>query len=260
MLPVHAPATLQEIAPGKHLCQLYETEAEYKAITATFIAQGLRKGEKVIYAIEAHPADVVLSCLREADVNVEAVLASGQLTLVPAHNIYTPNEIFNPDTMLQLINTALQDALDEGYTGLRALGEMSWVFHTAAGAEHLLEYEARLNELFASGKLALLCQYDRRRFGPATLLGALRTHPVAIVGTQVYDNVYYVPMLDIPNTDMPSWAFQQWLENLAAHQRKEKDPTQPFSKESRAAADRVLRNLGLLTSHEAESNVRLYIP
>ncbi len=260
MLPNYAPLSLQEIAPGKHLCHLYETEAEYKAVTATFIAQGLRKGEKVIYALDAHPTDVVLACLREAGVDTDAAQHSGQLSLVTAHSVYIPQGVFQPDAVLARVAEHLEEALAEGYPGLRGLGEMSWVFQSAYGAERLLEYEARLNELFASNQLTLLCQYDRRRFGPATLLGALRTHPLAIIGTQSYDNVYYVPMLDIPDAEMPAWAFSQWLGNLAAHQRREKDPTQPFTPEGRAAADKVLRNLGLLATREVESNVQLYIP
>lgn len=259
-MSIPVSTALTEISRGHHLCQLYETEEEYKSVTTAFIHQGLRNNEKVIYAIDAHPCETILKYLRAAGIDVDTPLQSGQLSLITSRSAYTPHGAFDPDATLGLLKALLGHARAEGYQGVRALGEMSWVFQGLSGSERLLEYEARLNELFTGDSFTTLCQYDRRRFGPATLLGALRTHPLAIVGTNIYDNFYYVPMMDIPGTDMPAWALQQWLENLTEHQRKEKEATKPFSAESRAVADRVLREMGFLATQGEESNVRLYIP
>jgi PAS domain S-box-containing protein len=61
------------------------------------------------------------------------------------------------------------------------------------GAERLIDYEARLNDLPPSSGLRILCLYDRGEFAPEVIRGVLRTHPLAIVGEHVHDNPYFEP-------------------------------------------------------------------
>ncbi|HME60769.1 MAG TPA: PAS domain S-box protein, partial [Candidatus Binatia bacterium] len=59
----------------------------------------------------------------------------------------------------------------------------------AADLEH---WEATLNNLFTAGRRArIACQYNRSRLSPDVLVAALRTHPVAVLGSHVYPNWFY---------------------------------------------------------------------
>ena len=50
---------------------------------------------------------------------------------------------FDPDRMIAMLHQAVEDALDAGFTGLCAGGDMSWLLDETPGSEWLVEYEAR---------------------------------------------------------------------------------------------------------------------
>jgi PAS domain S-box-containing protein len=152
---------------------------------------------------------------------VQSYLASGQLSILTVDDAYMREGIFDPDRMIALLRTETERALAEGYSALRVTGEMTWALRGLPGSERLIEYETRLNEFFPGSKCLAICQYDRRRFDPAVLLEVLRTHPIAVVGTEVYDNLYYIPPAGLLGGDLPAAELRHWAQNLAEHKRKE---------------------------------------
>jgi PAS domain S-box-containing protein len=122
---------------------------------------------------------------------------------------------------MALWRTEMDRALAEGYPALRATGDMTWALRGLPGSERLIEYEAMLNNFFPGSKCLALCQYDLRRFDQGILLDVLATHPIALVGTELYDNFYYLPPQDFLGGDRPAATLRQWLDNLAARKRTE---------------------------------------
>jgi hypothetical protein len=53
------------------------------------------------------------------------------------------------------------------------------------------------------------------------LLDVLRTHPIAVIGTEVYDNYYYVPPSELLGDNVPAAELQHWIENLSERKRAE---------------------------------------
>ena len=52
------------LVPGDHLCHIYETEEEHRTWLMPFIRQGLKRGEKVVYIVDAHtPEEVLILCV-----------------------------------------------------------------------------------------------------------------------------------------------------------------------------------------------------
>jgi len=213
--------TIADLKPGDHLCCLYETEEEHWAVLTPFLRQGLERGEKVLYIVDAHTAEAVLGYLRGDGLDVEPYLESGQLSILSANDAYTREGIFDPDGMIALLRTETERALAEGYPALRITGEMTWALRGLPGSERLIEYEARLNEFFPGSKCLAICQYDRRRFEPALLLDVLATHPIAVVGTEFYENFYYMPPTEFLGRDLSAATLRHWLENLAERKRVE---------------------------------------
>jgi signal transduction histidine kinase len=209
------------LGPGDHLCILYETEEEHRALLTPFLRQGLERGEKVLYVVDAHAARTVLDYLRDDGLEVEPYLASGQLSILAASDAYMSGGGFDPDGMISFLRAETGRAMAEGYSALRITGEMSWVLRGLPGSERLIEYEAKLNEFFPGSKCAGLCQYDRRRFDPTTLLDVLSTHPTVVVGTAVYDNFYYIPPARFLSLGPSEAKLRQWLDNLAERKRTE---------------------------------------
>ena len=211
------------LTPGDHLCCLYETEEEYRALLVPFLQQGLERGEKVLYIVDAHTAETILNYLRDSGVEVEPYLANGQLSILTIGDAYMRDGIFDPDGMIDLLRSETQRALAEGYSALRVTGEMTWALRGLPGSERLIEYETKLNTFLPASKCLALCQYDQRRFQSDVLLDILATHPIAIVGTEIYDNFYYIPVTDFLGPDRLGATLHRWLQNLEAHKRTEED-------------------------------------
>lgn len=100
--------------------------------------------------------------------------------------------VFDPDKMINLLHGAVQDALDAGFAGLCAAGDMSWLLDEAPGSERIAEYEARLNAFYPSSRALGLCLYNRNKLPAATLDHGLATHPhVRIEGNLLLENPFY---------------------------------------------------------------------
>lgn len=96
---------------------------------------------------------------------------------------------------------------------------MSWTLRGFPGSERLIEYEAKLNNFFPKNECLAICQYDARIFNPEILIEILETHPLAIIGTEVYENFYYLPPHEFFSENAPEKVLEHWKENL--HWRKE---------------------------------------
>jgi PAS domain S-box-containing protein len=217
----HSPRAIADLGPGDHLCCIYETEEEHRSVVTPFLRQGLEQGEKAIYIVDTRTAGTILGYLRDDGLDVESHLARGQLAVLTRDQAYMREGVFDPEGMIALLREETEQALAEGYPALRVTGEMTWALRGLPGSERLIEYEARLNEFFPGSQCLAICQYDRRRFDPAVLLEVLRTHPIAIIGTQVYDNCYYIPPVELLSDDPAAAELRYWVHNLAERRRAE---------------------------------------
>ena len=218
--PTSLPA-VAALLPGEHVCCLYDTEEEHRALLTPFLRQGLERGEKVLYIADAHTAETVLDYLRQDGFGVDPFLSNGQLRILSTEDSYTRDGTFDPERMIALLAAETEQALAQGYTALRVTGEMSWALRGWPGADRLIEYEARLNLFSPGSKCLAVCQYDRRRFDPSALLDVLRTHPVVVVGTEAYENFYYMPPHDLLGPDPAAATLQSWLESLRSRKLTE---------------------------------------
>jgi signal transduction histidine kinase len=190
-------------------------------VLTAFLCHGLELGEKVLYIVDIHTAQVILGYLQDHGLDADSYLTSGQLSILSVKDVYIKNGVFDPDEVITLLRAEKERAVADGFPALRVTGEMGWALQGLPGSERLIEYEAKLNQFFPSSKCLAICQYERRRFGPGLLLDVLTTHPVAIIGTQVYENFYYIPPAEFLDSDLPAAKLGRWVDNLAERKRAE---------------------------------------
>ncbi len=73
---------------------------------------------------------------------------------------------FNASRMIGMLGGAVEDALRDGFAGLCAAGDMTWLLDEAPGSEELAEYEALLNHFYKgsrAGAAASSFQSENRR-------------------------------------------------------------------------------------------------
>ena len=211
-----------ELHNGDHLCCLYETDEDRRKVLALVMRQGLERGEKASLIGDIEGSQAILDQMEEDGFEVSSYLSSGQLGVMSFDETYLREGVFDPDKMIDLLETETDRALTQGYRGLRVTGDMSWALQTPPGSEHIIKYEAKLNEYFPGSKCIGICQYDRRLFPPAMLMDVLATHTLAIIGTEVFDNFYYMPPKDLLHYD-PQVLLDYMLRNLQEHKRAKEE-------------------------------------
>jgi len=106
-----SPTTLLALKPGDHLCCVYDTEEEHRAVITPFPRQGLEQAQKVVYVAEDHTREQVLAYLENDGCHVPALLASGQLVVVSPVETYLRRGAFDPDDMIAFLRSETERAL-----------------------------------------------------------------------------------------------------------------------------------------------------
>jgi hypothetical protein len=208
---------IAHMQPGDHYCGIYRTDEDHRAIIVDFVRDGVARGEKMFYLVNLQTAEQLRSTLSGAGIPVDELIEKGQLVIMTANEAYLRDGQFEPGKMIQLLGEETDKAIAEGYTALRATGEMTWALAGEPGSERLVEYEAQLNHFFPHRKCYAVCQYDRRRFDSEMLLDILHTHPKVLYGKQGFDNsqMYFVPPEAFMEHDRQSATLDTWLRNLS---------------------------------------------
>jgi PAS domain S-box-containing protein len=214
-----SPPTVPELRPGDHICGLFETEDEYRALLVAFVRGGLERGEKVLCLIDSRGPDEILDLLRAEGIDVEPGVARGQLRVAPARKICVGGGDFDAEARIACLAAEADRALAEGFSALRLFVEMTWFFATGAEIDSLLDYEAKLDAFFGGRPCLILCEYDRRLFDPAFLLHVVATHPIAAVGGAVYENPSYVSPQTVTQEGLSKALLRQWIEGLASRRQ-----------------------------------------
>ncbi len=215
--------TIANLQPGEHVCYIYETEKEHKALLTPFLRQGLERGEKVVYIADTHTAKTIQDYLRDDGLKVKPYLTTGQLSIRGASEVYTRGGVFDPDAMIALLRAEIERALSEGHSALRVTGEMSWVLRGLPGSERLIEYENKLNTFFPGTRCLGLCQYDRQRFGAELLLDVVVAHPTVVLGAEIHSNPFYVLPTELLGKKRSIAALLHQLDHVAMPREQPKD-------------------------------------
>jgi len=213
--------SIGDLTAGDHICCIYATDEEHRQVVTSFLRHGLERHEKALYIVDARSVETISGYLRSESLDVEQLIANRQLLFLSKEESYLKDGRFDPDRVLALLTEETSAAEREGFSALRITGEMTWALRGMPGSERLIEYEIKLNQFFPSSRALAMCQYDRRRFPSRILLDILRTHPIAVIGTEFYENFYYIPPEDLLGADREDAEFRYWVEGLAKRKRLE---------------------------------------
>jgi signal transduction histidine kinase len=89
---------------------------------------------------------------------------------------------------------------------------MTWILGPDISAALLEHWEATINTIFVPGFPGrIACQYNQSRLSPEVMLAALHTHPLAILGNNVYPNFFYEAPLIIQGNAESSAVRLEWM-------------------------------------------------
>lgn len=175
---------------GDHVCAFYRSSHERDAILQSYLAAGLRSGDKCVCVLDDADPEVLLERLHD-EVDPRSA-ATDQLEVRVSQHTYLLGGQFSTLAMLAFWDQVVGAAMAGGYQFSRAVGEMTWALRQMPGVEELVGYEAQLNDFLPRYPQVILCLYDLDRFNGEVLVDILKTHPKVLVGGMVLDNPYYL--------------------------------------------------------------------
>jgi signal transduction histidine kinase len=240
---------------GDHLCLISESPEEPAAALVPFFKTGLSAGVRCLYIGPAAAGRRIERELTRQGVPVGSELDRGALVLLTRREQWLPNGRFEPGEMMDLLRQTEQQALDDGFHGLRITWDLAWLLDSSPGAERLTEYEALLNRFLAGSHTSALCRYSRPYTHAAQIQDVLRTHPLAVLGEQVCQNTFYEPpemvLGDRSPEDQVDWMVAR-LRRARLGEEKLEDLTLRLAQKRAALerADRAKEDLLSMLAHE----------
>jgi hypothetical protein len=165
---------------------------EHYRVLGSFIKEGFAHGDKAFHLVDPARREDHLRRVAEAGVDVEAAVATGQLEVHPWEEGPLRGERFDQDTWLAGFEQVLQSGSASGYAKTRFLAQMEWALVDMPGINEMMEFETRVNYVVPKYDHSVICAYDLTKFSASTVMYALRTHPVVIIGGLLQENPFYV--------------------------------------------------------------------
>jgi hypothetical protein len=161
----------------RHICAFFNTLDEEHRVLRSFFKDGFDRGEKAIHIVETENREEYLKGFTEAGIDVQEVIETGRLEVLPWTDMYVRGHRFDQDAMLATVESLIQSGPAAGYARTRLVGHhMDWLFIDKPAANNLLEYEARLNGVLSKYNDPVICNYDLSKFGASVAIDIMRTH------------------------------------------------------------------------------------
>lgn len=173
---------VDQVRLGDHGFAHYAEDELRWEVAAVFATQGLSRGEKVV--IIADPVSPAVHAGRHMAAyagSQEPAVARGQLVFTTMQEFVGHGQAFTAARQLRRIREETDRACQAGYRGLRAFIDMAWVRGAGIGTDAVMDREMHADEVFADGRYAEICSYDRRLFPPQVIEAMRAGHPVALL-------------------------------------------------------------------------------
>ncbi len=156
---------------------IYEgSPAKHLRVLAATIVENLKKNKRCLYLNSPTMVAGMRSYLAAAGLDLARELETGALVLSSDESHLIDGQ-FDCDRMLALLESAIEEALRDGFSGLWATGDMTWEFGNEKNFVILLDYERGLEELFAKhASLSGVCQYHIDTLPTGVVEQGLRVH------------------------------------------------------------------------------------
>lgn len=148
---------------GDHVAFFFTGNSERLAFVIPYMVRGLARRERCVYVADENTVPDILAELERAGVNIRESTASGALSVVTKYDSYLRDGIFEPQRMIADLDRDVRLALQNGFSGLRVTGEMSWALDLPSALGRLCDYEQDLCRRWPR-HLGGLCQYNETLF------------------------------------------------------------------------------------------------
>ncbi len=178
-----------ELQVHDHACLIYDSEQEWRDAVVPFIFQGLKRGEKCVYAFNQSNRLTIINTLKSAGIDVDFYEDSQQLMILGKESLPEENQLNRLDQVQAFYIQFIEQAVKEGYPAVRFTGEALYTMGDFEPYKNMVEVNSRMNNLlFPYYPCVALCQYNRSQTDPVLLKYVIISHPIIIKNGRIYKN------------------------------------------------------------------------
>ncbi len=159
-------------AHGDHLCAIYGSDRQWERLITTYVSAGLAGGNRVSYFTSERSPDKVIEVLRNGGIEVYDAMGRDALRVIDS-----AYDGFDPEAMMTGLAAAIDEAHDDGFPGIRFLGEMGWATDPEVTTDDLARYEGMVTQYYRSRAVDGICLYDTRLFDERFCGRLIGIHP-----------------------------------------------------------------------------------
>ena len=156
-----------------HACWGFDDIGELGAPAAAFLSEGSELGQRLMF-VGGPEAEAMV---RETD-PMKTLVQDGALQIAPFDAIYPGGRRIANVDQLAMYAGATDQALADGFTGLRVLAEVTALAIPDGAWQDQAGWESYADRYMATRPLAALCCFDRRRLPVEAMAGLACAHPV----------------------------------------------------------------------------------
>ena len=134
------------LQPGDHICSVYESDEQLVSTAAAFLADGLTRNEHCWYVPSADETGAIRAAMEHRGVDVAAQSRRSALHLFDSNDTYIRGG-FDPEQTMRVFSEAIEQALTDGFNGLRAAADMSWALTVGGTCRQNDLYDPTVAEL-----------------------------------------------------------------------------------------------------------------
>ena len=160
---------------GDHACHFYQSADELGEVLVPYFKAGLENNERCLW-VTAHPYgnDRAASEMRVAMPDFDRRTAAGQIQIVDQDEWYTKLAALSTAEKVQCWLSQKEEALAQGYAGLRGSGNTS--FLDEGSWDDFLVYERAVDDAFRDRRVLALCSYPINMCSGLAMLDVTRSH------------------------------------------------------------------------------------
>ncbi len=176
---------------GTHFCQFHSGKDDLLETIVPYMKAGLEANELCLWITsDVVGVSAAEDALRAAVPGFGRYLAEKRIEITHSSQWYGGDGSFDADKVLERAANILAAALERGFEGLRATGDLSWL--EREDWEEFIRYECGLDTAVASKPILVLCTYPLDKCGPREIIDAAANHEFALIrgaeGWQVLEN------------------------------------------------------------------------
>ncbi|MBA3546797.1 MAG: MEDS domain-containing protein [Nannocystis sp.] len=164
---------------GTHFCQFYGDRNDLADSLVPYFKAGIDANEKCLWVTSAPlRAEDAKAALRQAVPDLDARIQRQQVEILDHDAWYTKTGRADAEATLRGWADREQQALSEGFAGLRLTGNTYWV--ERSDWQGFVDYESRVSATFAGRHIIGLCSYCLSRCQAQDVLDVVANHQFAL--------------------------------------------------------------------------------